>query len=36
MRQRYRELLRFTILQTVESPLLVDEELRHLLAVLRR
>jgi len=36
MRQRYRELLRFTILQTVESPLLVDEELRHLLAALRR
>ncbi len=36
MRQRYRELLRFTILQTVESPLVVDEELRHLLAALRR
>jgi len=35
MRRRYLELLRTVILQTVGSPAEVEEELRHLLSVLR-
>ena len=34
LRQRYRHLLRDEIAQTVSSPDEVDEELRHLFAVL--
>jgi RNA polymerase sigma-70 factor (ECF subfamily) len=35
MRRRYLELLRAVILQTVRRPEEVEEELRHLLRVLR-
>jgi RNA polymerase sigma-70 factor (ECF subfamily) len=34
LRQRYRELLRSEIAQTVSSPAEVEEEIRHLFAVL--
>jgi RNA polymerase sigma-70 factor (ECF subfamily) len=34
MRQRYRELLRAMIAQTVANPAEVDDEMRHLLAAL--
>jgi RNA polymerase sigma-70 factor (ECF subfamily) len=34
LRQRYRQLLRDEIAQTVAGPADVDEELRHLFAVL--
>jgi RNA polymerase sigma-70 factor (ECF subfamily) len=34
LRQRYRELLRLEVAQTVASPAEVDEELRHLIAVM--
>jgi RNA polymerase sigma-70 factor (ECF subfamily) len=34
LRQRYKELLRFEVAQTVASPGEVDEELRHLIAVM--
>jgi RNA polymerase sigma-70 factor (ECF subfamily) len=34
LRQRYRELLRFEVAQTVASPGEVDDELRHLIAVM--
>lgn len=36
LRQRYRELLRIAIAETVELPSEVDEELRHLFSVLSR
>jgi RNA polymerase sigma-70 factor (ECF subfamily) len=36
LRQRYRELLRAEILETLNDPSDVDDEMRHLLAVLRR
>lgn len=36
LRQRYREVVRQEIAQTVNSPGEVDEEMRHLVAVLRR
>jgi RNA polymerase sigma-70 factor (ECF subfamily) len=36
LRQRYRQLLRDEIAQTVAAPGEVDEELRHLFAVLAR
>jgi len=36
MRQRYRELLRAAVANTVADPLEVDAELRYLLAVLSR
>jgi RNA polymerase sigma-70 factor (ECF subfamily) len=35
LRQRYRELLRAVVSQTVNSPLDVDAELGHLMAALR-
>ncbi len=35
LRQRYREVLRAEIAQTVDSPTDVDDEMRHLVAVLR-
>jgi len=35
LRQRYREVLRAEIADTVDSPEDVDEEMRHLVAVLR-
>lgn len=35
LRQRYREVLRSEIAETVESPTSVDEEMRHLVTVLR-
>jgi RNA polymerase sigma-70 factor (ECF subfamily) len=34
LRQRYRELLRLEVAQTVSSPAELDEELRHLIAVI--
>lgn len=36
LRQRYREVLRAEIAETVDSPADVDEEMRHLVRVLRR
>ena len=36
LRQRYREVLRAEIAETVESPAEVDEEMRHLVRVLRQ
>jgi len=36
LRRRFRELLRFLVLQTLTDPLQVEEELRHLIAALRR
>ena len=36
LRQRYRELLRAVVAQTVADPLEVDEELRHMMRVLER
>jgi len=35
LRERYRELLRLEVANTVAGPNEVDEELRHLIAVLR-
>jgi hypothetical protein len=36
MRQRYRELVRGEIAHTIESEADIDEEMRHLLAILSR
>jgi hypothetical protein len=35
IRRRYRELIRETVLQTLNNPLDVDNELAHLMAALR-
>jgi RNA polymerase sigma-70 factor (ECF subfamily) len=36
LRQRYRELLRFEIAQTLSQPEMIDEEIRHLFAAVTR
>ena len=36
LRQRYRELLRARIAETVTDPSDIDDEMRHLVAALRR
>lgn len=36
LRQRYRELVRQEVSQTVSSPMELDEEMRHLFATLNR